>query len=328
MRLLGRDAWVINLDPANEGLWTPIPSSPPEEKETGEPGLPYEALFDVCTEIINLTSVMEKTQLGPNGGLIYCMEYLEEHAEEIVEAIQSRLTEKMYLIIDLPGQVELFTHNECVQNLLNRMVRAWDMRLTVVQLMDAFYCTDASKFLSATLLGTTTMLRLELPTVSVLSKVDLLHGYGELPFNFDFFTECHDLERLLPFLDQSGSTEDIDVDIADDEEYQKARARRRKSRFFRKFARLHESLADVVQDFGLLHFSPLDISNAASVGRIVSQIDKANGYVFTDDGDPSNLFHCAVQNDDNHETLSEIQERIVHRDENQRKVSHNLQQVK
>lgn len=41
------------------------------------------------------------------------------------------------------------------------------------------------------------MLRLGLPHINVLSKVDLLCMYGPLPFNLDFFTEMMDLMPLV-----------------------------------------------------------------------------------------------------------------------------------
>lgn len=36
----------------------------------------------------------------------------------------------------------------------------------------------------------------------------------------------------------------------------------------------------VVEDFGLLHFTPLAIEDREAVGALVSLVDKANGYVF------------------------------------------------
>jgi GPN-loop GTPase len=323
-RQLGREAWVINLDPANETSDVGVSGSTDDgdansqgKRESASSRLPYETLFDVCEEAVNLSSVMAQTGLGPNGGLVYCMEYLEAHADTILQTIRSRMSDKTYLLLDLPGQVELYTHSTCVQKLLQRMVKEWDLRLTAVQLIDAHYCTDATKFLSVSLLGTTTMLRLELPTVSVLSKVDLLSRYGELPLQLEFFTECRDLDRLIPFLDnQSNSGGDaIGADLAyvDDPDYQRARQRRRQSTFYRKHAKLHQALAEVVEDFGLLSFLPLDISDAESVGRVLAKIDKCNGYIFTENSVPSYLFQCAIQSDNNtaYESIADVQERIA-----------------
>ena len=45
--------------------------------------------------------------------------------------------------------------------------------------------------------------RLELPHVNILSKVDLIEQYGELPFSLDYFTEVLDLSYLCDRLDGS-----------------------------------------------------------------------------------------------------------------------------
>lgn len=323
LRLLGRDAWVINLDPANE-----VPPSKEEKKEHGGAGeqeeasnnLPYETLLDVCDSVVNLSSVMQQLGLGPNGGLIYCMEYLEAHVDDIVQMIQDSVTEGAYLIFDLPGQVELYTHGTAVPRLLHKLVKVLDLRLVAIQLIDAHYCTEAANFLSAALLGTTTMLRLELPTVNVLSKIDLLANYGPLPLSLDFFTECQELDRLLPFLrggsnldEEEGNVDDGEFDYTDDPDYQQARRVLRQSPFFRKHEKLHQVLAEVVDDFGLLSFVPLDISSAESVGRVLARIDKCNGYVFKSqqDNPARDLFECAVQSDSNYETIADIQERLA-----------------
>ena len=56
---LGRKVAVINLDPANDIL-------------------PYQAAADI-RELISLEDVMTEMKLGPNGGLIYCMEHLVDN---------------------------------------------------------------------------------------------------------------------------------------------------------------------------------------------------------------------------------------------------------
>jgi GPN-loop GTPase len=395
LRLLGRReaVWVINLDPANESSTTSTsttstedpgsttaassstsssvktktkkPQQQQQQQQQSASGggggheLPYDTLFDVCKEVVNLSSLMKETGLGPNGGLLYCMEYLEAHVNDICEMIQSRIvlatttedsssslspssTSSCYLLLDLPGQVELFTHSTCVQRLLQKLILALDLRLTAVQLMDALYCTDASKFLSASLLATTTMLRLELPMVSILSKVDLLSSMGGsgngggsdnddsaagLDFHLDFYTECHDLNRLVPFAlnvverrNHRGNHGNIDPEtlqdiLEQDANYQRARQKRQSSSFYRKFSRLHEGLAEVITDFGLLQFVPLDITNAASVGRVLAKVDKCNGYVFVNNDQhvAQDLFQCAIQQESSmsaYESIADIQERI------------------
>ncbi len=53
-----------------------------------------------------------------------------------------------------------------------------------------------------------------MPTVSVWTKIDLLRG-NDLLMPWEFFVECSDLERLIPFLEQTninknGDEEDYD----------------------------------------------------------------------------------------------------------------------
>jgi len=303
LQLLKRNASVINLDPANEIFR--------EEKDTSQE-LPYDCVFDVCSDAIDLSSVMQEMQLGPNGGLVYCMEYLEKHADDIIRMIRAKVTPGMYVLIDLPGQVELYTHSNCIKRLLHRLSKALDLRLTMVQLVDAHYCTSPNMFISAAILGTTSMIRLELPTVSVLSKIDLLSQYGELPFDFEYFTECHSLDMLIPFLESSlESEEGNDADgYQEDPEFIAARRKRQQSRMTQKYKRLQTVLADVVEDFNLLGFLPLNISDAASVGRVLAKVDKCNGYVFTESSINEDLFNCAVSSDvSNFEAVAEVRER-------------------
>lgn len=302
LRLLGRNAWVLNLDPANEIV--------PGERS-------YDALWDVTEQVIHLKQVMQDLELGPNGGLLYCMEYLHEHADDWIPQIMDEITAQAtapYLLIDLPGQSEVYTHGTSVSKLLQKLVKQLSLRLTVVQLVDATQCRDATQFLSATVISLATMVRLELPTICVLSKADLLLASDpdDMLFGMDYFLDCQSLDRLLDYLDGSRAPTEGEADIADEEDYQKARLASKHSAFQRKHRKLFQGLAEVVEDYGLLHFQPLDISNATSVGQVLQKVDRANGYVFVSANTvQEDLFQVAIQESENRfETISEIQERL------------------
>ena len=305
LTLLGRTVGVVNLDPANE-------------LNVGE----TEYLLDVCTDVVNLQNVMEELQLGPNGGLLYCMEYLDAHADELVALLHARMIgqEPHYLVFDLPGQVEVYTHGTSVANLIAKLTAQLNLRLTCVSLVDATSCWEAHKFLSAALLSTTAMLRLELPTVSVLTKVDLLVEDKDMPFSLEFFLECQDLERLVDYLDGHHHEDhtSYDSNYMDDPDYIRARQKTRQSLFFRKHSKLQSLLSEVVNDFGLLSFVPLDINRADSVGRVLRYIDKANGYIFLSSNSNNatdELFRVAMQSEtfgaSHYESIADIQERLA-----------------
>lgn len=118
-----------------------------------------------------------------------------------------------------------------------------------------------------------------------------VHDNSQLPFNLEFFTQCHDLHRLVEYLESNpmeymansndgGGNVDPLFDYTEDPEYQAAQERTRSSNFYRKYRKLHHELCDMVEDFSLLSFLPLSIQDAESVGRVVARIDKCNGYVF------------------------------------------------
>lgn len=49
-------------------------------------------------ELISLEDVMEELHLGPNGGLIHCMEYLEENLEDWLADELENFAEDDYIV--------------------------------------------------------------------------------------------------------------------------------------------------------------------------------------------------------------------------------------
>ncbi|GLE08345.1 hypothetical protein PINS_up019410 [Pythium insidiosum] len=68
----------------------------------------------------------------------------------------------------------------------------------------------------------------------------------------------------------------LDVDEQDE-----VAAARPPSALATKFRRMNEALIDVVEDFSLVSFLPLQIEDGECLQRVIQAIDKANGYVFT-----------------------------------------------
>lgn len=64
---------------------------------------------------------MEELQYGPNGGLIYCMEFLMNNMDWLEDEVGSYSDD--YLIIDCPGQIELYTHFDIMKRLVEALGR-------------------------------------------------------------------------------------------------------------------------------------------------------------------------------------------------------------
>ena len=147
----GRETVVINLDPANDAV-------------------PYACDIDI-SELVSLAEVMAQMELGPNGSMVYCMEYLERNLDWLREKLEPH-TDK-YFVIDCPGQVELYTHHESVKNILHQMEK-WGHRLAVVHLVDSYYCSDPAMFVSALLVTLSVMVRQLLNPSLCISRNNVL----------------------------------------------------------------------------------------------------------------------------------------------------------
>ena len=73
---------------------------------------------------------MNEYKLGPNGGLLFCMEFLLKN----IDWLYTRLEEypsnigvlciyhlDHYILFDFPGQVELFTTNDNIKSIIQSM---------------------------------------------------------------------------------------------------------------------------------------------------------------------------------------------------------------
>jgi GPN-loop GTPase len=78
-----------------------------------------------------------------------------------------------YIILDCPGQIELFTHIPVLRTLLDYM-RNGGWNVCAVYCLDSHFITDSSKFISGCFQAMSAMVALEVPHLNVLTKVDLM----------------------------------------------------------------------------------------------------------------------------------------------------------
>ncbi|GAM85076.1 hypothetical protein ANO11243_030790 [Dothideomycetidae sp. 11243] len=272
LHAIDRNCAVINLDPANDHT-------------------SYPCALDV-RDLVPLEEVMEQESLGPNGGVLYALEELEHNIEWFEERLKEIKDE--YLVIDCPGQVELFTHHNSLPTIFHRLEKL-GYRLVVVQLLDSHALSQPTLWISSLLLTLRSMLHFPYPLVNVLSKIDNLSKAEPLPFNLDYYTEVQDLSYLLPHLEaeQAG---------------------------FSKWTRLNEALIQLVDDFGLVSFQPLAVEDKASMAALVRAIDRASGFVFGVDakGGLSNeegVWASAMQEGWGQMDIADVQERWIDRRE-------------
>lgn len=70
---------------------------------------------------------MEEMELGPNGALIYCMEYLMENTDWLQEEL-NKVAPDDYVLFDCPGQIELYSHLDVFRDFI-KYLQGYGIRL-------------------------------------------------------------------------------------------------------------------------------------------------------------------------------------------------------
>lgn len=136
--------------------------------DPGAQNLPYEPDVDI-RDYIDLSTVMQNYQLGPNGALILAADLIATKINEIQEALDSLNTD--YGILDTPGQIELFAYRTSGPYIVENLQSEGK---TVLFLFDSILSSTPTNFVSLALLAASVQLRLKAPQIPVLSRRDLL----------------------------------------------------------------------------------------------------------------------------------------------------------
>ena len=145
----GAFAAVLNLDPGVEKM-------------------PYTCDIDV-RDHIDYVSIMQQYELGPNGALIMANDLIASKIDNIQNEVNK--VNPDYLIVDTPGQIELFAYRSSGRFIIENLTSE---EKTSIFLFDGSLITSPVNFVSIALLATSIRLRLNLPTINVLTKTDII----------------------------------------------------------------------------------------------------------------------------------------------------------
>ena len=140
---------VLNLDPGVENL-------------------PYTCDIDV-RDYVDIVSIMQQYDLGPNGALVMANDLIASKIDDIQNDVNN--VNPDYLIVDTPGQIELFAYRSSGRFLVENI--ASDEK-TNIFLFDGALVTTPMNFVSIALLATSIRLRLNLPTINAITKTDII----------------------------------------------------------------------------------------------------------------------------------------------------------
>ncbi|MEM3832840.1 MAG: ATP/GTP-binding protein [Thermoprotei archaeon] len=135
--------------------------------DPGAEWIPYEPDVDV-RNYIKLSDVMEKYKLGPNGGLVVSVDLMINYINDMVKSIEDM--EPDYVLIDTPGQMELFAFRDTGVNIAK--ILGAKKNSAILFLIDSFSMRKPSIMASMLLLAASTYVKFMFPQVNVLTKID------------------------------------------------------------------------------------------------------------------------------------------------------------
>ncbi len=218
--ILKREIVVVNLDPAAE-LFN------------------YKCDIDI-RELITVSDVMLKKKLGPNGSLVYCMEYLLDHMSWLEEQIET-FAEDCYFLFDCPGQLELYSHYDIMTSIIKQLKRR-GFSLCSIFCLDCTFLQEQSKFISGNLLSLATMIQVSLPHLTVLTKCDLISKTNMYKEIEEGMTPEDLVEELTPF-------------------------------YGKKIDKLNELMINFVKNFSLVGLKTLNPNDEESINAVLYEAD-------------------------------------------------------
>ncbi|KAL4609588.1 GPN-loop GTPase 3 [Arapaima gigas] len=220
---IGRSVQVVNLDPAAEHFEYPV-------------------MADI-RELIQVDDVMEDNSLrfGPNGGLVFCMEYFTNNFDWLEECLGH--VEDDYILFDCPGQIELYTHLPVMKQLVEKL-QQWEFRVCGVFLVDSQFMVETFKFISGVMAALSAMVSLEIPQVNIMTKMDLLNHKAK-----------KEIERYLD-PDMYSMMEDSGLSLRS-----------------KRFKKLTKAICGLIDDYSMVRFLPFDRTDEEGMNIVLQHID-------------------------------------------------------
>ncbi|KAI7899943.1 GPN-loop GTPase, partial [Cokeromyces recurvatus] len=268
----GRKVHLVNLDPAAEHF-------------------EYEPTIDI-RDLITLEDVMEELDYGPNGGLIYCLEFLLNNIDWLEEEIGSY--DDDYLIFDCPGQIELYTHFPIMKRLCETLNRL-NMNVCGVYCLESQFIEDKSKYFSGVLSAMSAMVNLEIPHINVMTKMDLIEGdYGNRRVEEEEDDEEDDAEtaaqkkrrrqrRRRRMMEKAMTERELERYLEPDpllmaEDAETVMNEEEQSPMNMKFQALNQAIVHLIDDYSMVRFIPLNITDEDSIEYVLSHVDNSMQY--------------------------------------------------
>ncbi|GFP94499.1 GPN-loop GTPase 1 [Phtheirospermum japonicum] len=156
--------YVMNLDPA---VMT----------------LPFGANIDI-RDTVRYKEVMKQFNLGPNGGILTSLNLFSTKFDEVISMIEKRADQLDYVLVDTPGQIEIFTWSASGAIITEAFASTFPTVIAYV--VDTPRSASPATFMSNMLYACSILYKTRLPLVLVFNKTDVAHHQFALEWMEDF----------------------------------------------------------------------------------------------------------------------------------------------
>ncbi|KAJ6768495.1 GPN-LOOP GTPASE [Salix koriyanagi] len=156
--------YVLNLDPA---VMT----------------LPYGANIDI-RDTVKYKEVMKQFNLGPNGGILTSLNLFATKFDEVIKTIENRADQLDYVLVDTPGQIEIFTWSASGAIITEAFASTFPT--VVAYVVDTPRSSSPVTFMSNMLYACSILYKTRLPLVLAFNKIDVAQHQFALEWMEDF----------------------------------------------------------------------------------------------------------------------------------------------
>lgn len=148
----GKRVYTVNLDPAVRNVAYPVN-------------------VDI-RDTVNYKDVMKHFGLGPNGAIMTSLNLFATKFDQVLALIDKRAPELDYILVDTPGQIEVFNWSASGQIILDSLAVSYPT--TVCYVVDTARCAKPVTFMSNMLYACSILYKTKLPFIIAFNKIDVM----------------------------------------------------------------------------------------------------------------------------------------------------------
>ncbi|XP_066532074.1 GPN-loop GTPase 1 [Hoplias malabaricus] len=156
--------YVINLDPAVHEV-------------------PFPANIDI-RDTVNYKEVMKQYGLGPNGGIVTCLNLFATRFDQVMKFIEKKQHNHQFVLMDTPGQIEVFTWSASGTIITEALASSFPC--VVMYVMDTSRSVNPVTFMSNMLYACSILYKTKLPFIVVMNKTDIIDHRFAVEWMQDF----------------------------------------------------------------------------------------------------------------------------------------------